>query len=169
MMDVKIHKNSNNQLLSIKGVGYNYQSKQYILKLLNKLTQSAGNVIIQVRRNNYKDSSINKIILDFDSLGISNLKVDKNLFEISFSFNSNKLNDELLQALVDFWFCFEQPSYYFLTNLEELILNQEILLNINLSWKEAVKVSNSYVMFKGIEEDVIWIGKSNKLEFDIFL
>ncbi|GGZ24767.1 hypothetical protein GCM10007049_16460 [Echinicola pacifica] len=166
-MDIKTHKNENNQLLSIKGVDYDYQSKQFILKLLNKLIQFAGNVLIQLRRNNYEDSSIDKLKKEGVSLGVKSLKVDSNLFEISFNFNAAKSKEELLPLIVDLWYCFQQPVYYFFTNEERLEYNNEILLNNNLSWKEVVDLSNSYVMFKGAEEDVIWIGKSDELEFDL--
>lgn len=166
-MDIKTHKNENNQLLSIKGVDYDYQSKQFILKLLNKLIQFAGNVLIQLRRNNYEDSSIDKLKKEGVSLGVKSLKVDSNLFEISFNFNAAKSKEELLPLIVDLWYCFQQPVYYFFTNEERLEYYNEILLNNNLSWKEVVDLSNSYVMFKGAEEDVIWIGKSDELEFDL--
>jgi hypothetical protein len=166
-MDIKIHKNENNQLLSIKGVDYDYQSKQYIFKLLNKLIQLAGYVLIKVRRNNYEHSSIDKLKKEGTSLGIKNLKVDSNLFEISFNFNTAKPKQELLPLIVDLWYCFQQPVYYFFTNEDSLEYNNEILLNNNFSWKEVVDLSSSYVMFKGAEEDVIWIGKSDELDFEI--
>lgn len=166
-MDIIIYKNDNNQLLSIKGFDYDYQSKQYLLKLLNKLIQFAGYVLIQVRRNNYEDSSIDKLKKEGVSLGISSLKVDSNLFEISFKFDAAKSKEELLSVLVELWYSFEQPAYWFFTNEEALENNIEALLNNNLTWKEVVTLSNSYVMFKGIEEDVVWIGKSEELEFHI--
>lgn len=166
-MDIKNHKNENNQLLSIKGVNYDYQSKQYILKILNRLIQSAGYVLIHVKRNNYKHYSIDKIRNEGEFLGITNLKVESNLFEISFNFNHCKSKDELLSVLVELWYCFQQPAYYFFTDEEALGNNNEIILKNNLSWKEVIDLSNSYVMFKGAEEDVIWIGKSDELEFDI--
>ena len=113
-MDIKTHKNENNQLLSIKGVDDDYKSKKYILKLLNKLIQFAGYVLIDVKRNNYQDSSIEKLKNESTSLGILNLKVDSNLFEISFSFDYSESKEELLSVLVDLWYCFQQPVYYFL-------------------------------------------------------
>lgn len=167
MIDIKTHKNENNQLLSIKGVDYDYQSKQYILRLLIKLIQFTGYVLIHVKRNNYKDSAIDKLKKESTALGIINLKVDPILFEISFNFNSSKSKEELLPILVDLWYSFQQPVYYFFTDEKELECHNEVLLSNNLSWKEVVDLSNSYVMFKGAEEDVIWLGKSEELEFGI--
>lgn len=166
-MDIKTHENENNQLLSIKGVDYDYQSKQYILRLLMKLSKCASCVLIHVKRNNYKDSAIDILKKEGTALGITNLEVDSKLFEISFSFNPTKSKEELLPILVDLWYCFQQPVFYFFTDEKQPEHYNKALLNDNLSWKEVVNLSNSYVMFKGAEEDVIWIGKSDDLKFHI--
>jgi len=167
MIDIKIHKKENNQLLSIKGVGSDYSSRQYLIGLLNKLRQFTGYVLIHVRRNNYNDSSIERLKKEGEILGIRNLKIESNLFEISFDFNETEVKEDLLFILVDLWYCFQQPVYYFFLNEENSKLNYKNILNKNLSWKETVELSNSFVMFKGAEEDVVWIGKSDNLEFGI--
>ena len=39
---------------------------------------------------------------------------------------------------------------------------------ITKPWYEIANMVESYIVFKGIEEDVVWIGKSDNLEFKNF-
>lgn len=167
MIDIKIHKNENNQLFSIKGIEYDYSSKMYVLRLLAKLVQSTSSVFIYARRNNYKDSSIEKLKIQQKELGIRNLRIDKKLFDVSFDFNASEASEELLSILVDLWYSFQQPGYCFFLEEEEFTSNYKGLLTGNWSWKQIVDSSNSYVMFRGAEDDVVWLGKSIDLELHL--
>ncbi len=165
MIDVKVHENENNQLLSIKGIDGDFYSKQYILCLIRKLFEQTNYVLIRVKRNNYQDPCIERLRNLGYSLGVKDLEIDSDLFEISFNFNVKESNQTLLLILVDLWYAFEQPNYYFFNTKEDFRLNYERILINNPSWLVITNMTSVYVMFKGAEEDVIWLGKSINLGF----
>ncbi|AQX08381.1 hypothetical protein [Elizabethkingia ursingii] len=69
-------------------------------------------------------------------------------------------NNEILNILPKLWLAFEYLCFRF-TNVK----NNNINDYYRRPWYEITSVIESYIVFKGIEEDVIWIGKSDNLEF----
>jgi hypothetical protein len=62
--------------------------------------------------------------------------------------------------LPSIWFHYQYVSFTFSHNCA-------IKFNIKmLPWYAVTTKVSSYVLFKGAEEDVVWIGKSKELKFD---
>jgi hypothetical protein len=168
MIDIKIHHTEKNQLLSIKGIDLEDDtSKHFFSELLGKLFRRFKYVLVHVSRNNYFDSSIDELVTHEKQLGIKKLAVAPDLFEISFQFDENVEEQKILSILVDLWFAFQHSVYYFLLNKDDLGLYSEKLLKEHFSWKEVTELLDTFVMFRGVEDDVAWIGKSNSLDFEI--
>lgn len=70
------------------------------------------------------------------------------------------INSELISILWRFWHAYEHVIICFLVDEINKI---DITRN---AWYEITEHYKSYVLFKGIEQDVIWVGKSDKLNFD---
>ena len=167
MRKTVIYEKFQNNLCSIKSVKNDYSGSLFLLDLLRDFSNYTNSVIVHVRRNNYITSAIEKLKETDIKLEINELKIDKNLFEVSFWFNNTNLNDEILRIMRDLWFAFEQPAFCFYMNQGQLENNREEIISKNLSWQQITNKSDVYVVFKGAEEDVIWIGKNNKMEYKL--
>jgi hypothetical protein len=157
MKDIKVHNIKN--LMSIKSVEDNLTDRKYFESIVTLLySQASENVSIEASRPNYNiislTAELKSILKDYGELNYSNS-------EISFYVNSIKPN--LLEFLPQIWFAYEHVSLCFFKNVD-------LGLDLGLSrkpWFEITENFSSYVLFKGIEEDTLWIGKSEELEFNI--
>ena len=92
-------------------------------------------------------------ILDNKSVYFDDFK----LFLRCLDLNAFKVN---LDSLIDFYFFFESSTFVFVTNKNDLEPCFDMLTKSNPSWE---CLSNKYrceVLFRGIEEDILWRGKS---------
>lgn len=166
MINLKIHPTFDHQLCSVRGIDESYPGKRYLQKLFHKLFERTGHVLLFARRNNYNFPLLNKIINEEQILGIKNLKISNDLFEVSFCFYETASIFELQDILVDLWFAYEQISILFFVEKSELSEYWLKILNGNLSWNQITNMGTLFILFKGVEEDVAWIGKSRNLEFN---
>lgn len=134
--------------------------------LISELLQHAGFVVVKNRRLSYKSEWLPGI--DFTLIGTEDLKICHDFLELAFSYKKNEREILFVNFLAGMWFDYEQPSFVFFTNLLEFEKNKTELLNKNLSWKEIVSLCSCYVIFKGVEENVIWLGKSSNINFPPF-
>ena len=166
MTNVKVHGKFDNQLLSIKGVDPNYSGKIYLQNVLNVLIQNSHCTLIHVRRNYYEDHNLKRLASQVRNLLVEDIRIEDDLFEISFHFSKDQLTGDVLWILIDLWFSFEQPAFFFLKETGSLEVNYERFLTESLSWSQIANIASSCLMFKSVEEDVVWIGKSSDLSFD---
>lgn len=92
---------------------------------------------------------------------ISNINCNFKSSDFEISFSSANPNKSLFEFLPMIWFAYEHVSFsFFIENEIEFDTKRK-------SWEEITSRFKSYMLFKGAEEDVIWIGKSNDLKFDL--
>ena len=144
-------------LCTIKPVNDTHSDRYYmqaIIKTLLSLTR--GKFYVEVSRENYATTYLKE--------NLKQIMVDNNSFKFSsfeVSFFSDGISEELIEILPQLWFAYEHTAFCF---FEE----NEIGINIKRKpWSEITTNTKSYVLFKGMQEDVIWIGKSNELTFDL--
>lgn len=155
MKEFKSH-NSNN-LISIKSIENNLFDRKYFIELNRKLLfMTSGLVYIQASRPNY--------IFNIDEFRNDDLIIGNQISNCNFNeeicFFIRKDSNNLLNFLTKIWFSFEHISFCY---------TDQDFINFDLkrkSWSEIVKNIESFVVFKGIEDDVVWIGKSEKLSFE---
>jgi hypothetical protein len=157
MKELKIHNNEKGNLLSIKAVENIYSDKNYFIFIISSLfALTKGCFYVEASRPNY---DTNDLVIQLKGILNSNCNFRYTDFEISFW--NTKVEEKLLEFLPVIWFAYEHISFCFFTeNKIEIDIKRK-------SWYEITKGSKSYVLFKGVEDDVIWIGKSNELEFDL--
>lgn len=157
MKELKIHSKEKNNLLSIKPIDDNYLDKNYLISIIRSLfTLTKGCFYVEVSRPNFDTSYL---ALELQSILDRDSGFRYTAFEILFY--SKHINEELLKVLSVLWFSYEHVSFCFLKKSEsEIDLKRK-------SWYEITEKFESYVLFKGVEEDVIWIGKNKKLKFDL--
>jgi len=59
------------------------------------------------------------------------------------------------------WFHYQHVAFSFFRSSGNKFITKV------MSWKDITQKETSYVMFKGAEDDVVWIGKSKELKFDL--
>ncbi|MGH1337216.1 MAG: hypothetical protein ACRBFS_13925 [Aureispira sp.] len=163
MIDFKIHKEE--QLFSIKGISDDSKSHKFFYSLLFNLLKDTGYGLIHTKRNNYETSVIAFFRDKNESQDIKDLKIANDLFELSFYFDNHESGKSILIGMIDLWDAFQHTAYYFFPSEKLLKLNYEKILMNNYSWKEIVTFSSCFMLFKGAEEDVIWLAKSSNLKF----
>jgi hypothetical protein len=72
--------------------------------------------------------------------------------------------EKFLELCNRFWTSFEQPTLI-ASNNSKLLLEKGVKFLLTSHWKDLTKTSSAFVFFKGIEENVLWIGKSSALTF----
>ncbi|WP_207622466.1 hypothetical protein, partial [Niastella koreensis] len=88
-------------------------------------------------------------------------------FEFYLYINIELLNQRVFDLICLIWETYEYPTLIFSKEIDPFLKIKPNKI-INGSWKEVTLLSMSYILFKGIEDDVLWIGKSKDLEFPDF-
>lgn len=157
MRELIIYNKYDNNLCSIKSVDDTHSGTYYMRTIINILLNlTRGKFYVEVSRPNYDTThlkeNLKQIMVDNKSFNCTN-------FEISFL--SDGISENLRDFLPQLWFAYEHTAFCF-------FVENEIAADVKRkSWSEITTNTKSYVLFKGIEEDVLWIGKSNELEFDL--
>ena len=157
MKNIKIHYNENGNLISIKPLEDIYADRQYLISVIDNLfKRTKGCLYIEASRPNFE---VNHIIEKLKTILKHNDSFESNDFRLSFQ--CNEITNELFYILAKIWFAYEHGSISFFPI-------EKINFEINqLAWYDITTYTDSIVMFKGVEEDVIWIGKSDKYEFNL--
>ncbi|OPB93807.1 hypothetical protein BAS10_12895 [Elizabethkingia meningoseptica] len=161
MREIAIDNKYGGNLLSIKSTYKHLRQMEFLLESIFAIlhNQLPGCLFIECSRPtyeyelNYLNDEIKK------SIGDKDIYFFANTFEIRYSDNDFK-NNEILNILPKLWFAFEHLCFRF-TNVK----NNNVNDYYRRPWYEITNVVESYIVFKGIEEDIIWLGKSNNLEF----
>ncbi|HFI4796666.1 TPA: hypothetical protein ACGQK4_002391 [Elizabethkingia anophelis] len=148
-------------LLSIKSPYKHLTQLEFLLEdifsILHK--QQPGCLFIECSRPTY-DYDLNDLNNEIkNSIRDKDIYFSSNTSEIRYSDNDFK-NNEILDILPKLWFAYEHLCFRF-TNVK----NNNINDYYRKPWYEIANMVESYIVFKGIEEDVVWIGKSDNLEF----
>lgn len=155
MLELALYNNEN--LISIKDTkNESCFNSEVFYNILSRIYNNTSfkSIIIKYSRPNFA----NKYILDI--LTNYNIYIDiyndyNQISDFLTFFDHNKF-----ELLTKVWSYFQHTSIYF---IEEDIKEKEIS---NYEWVYITKKYKSYVIYKDIEENVIWIGKSKNLKFD---
>ncbi|MBB2950106.1 hypothetical protein [Sphingobacterium sp. JUb56] len=156
MKEHKIHSNEGGNLLSIKSFENTYSDRNCLINAILNLSEKMGYFYINASRPDYTDSELlsklNLVLNDKKNFIYNN-------FEISFE--GTNLNEEVINLLPLIWFHYQHVAFSFFRSSGKKFITK------GMSWKDITQKETSYVMFKGAEEDVVWIGKSKELKFDL--
>ena len=157
MKEIIVYNNHNANLSSIKSIEDNYSDKSYMHEIMENLYNlTGGTIYIHAIYDNYDLTTITSgISKSIDK--ISNLLHSNNFNEISFE--CDILDYNLYELIKEMWFAYEQMILIFFSNKKEKFDGNKV------SWEKVTLENNCFAIFKGIEEDVIWIGKSENLKF----
>jgi len=162
MKDINYH---GDNLCSIAGIENTFFGKGVIRELLKNLLRESVVVVAEIQRP-YDDAwLLRKKIYDISS-DIQNLKIDSDCFAVSFDYIVKEENEEFIKLFVDLWFSYEQPTFSFFLLKQGQELFNSLIIGKRLSWQKVTEISTLYTLFKSVEEDVIWIGKSKNLGFE---
>jgi len=144
-------------LCSIKPVNDTHSDRNYMQSIINTLFNlTKGKFYVEVSRPNYHTAHLKE---NLKQMMANNKSFNCNNFEISFF--SDGISEELIEILPQLWFAYEHTAFCF-------FVENEIQIDIKRKpWSEITTNTKSYILYKGIEEDVLWIGKSNELKFDL--
>ncbi|MEZ0006277.1 hypothetical protein ABH942_001640 [Flavobacterium sp. 28YEA47A] len=157
MRELIIYSKHDNNLCSIKSVDNTHSGEYYLRAIINTLLNlTGGKFYVEVSRPNYGTTHLKE--------NLKQIMVDNNSFKSSsfeVSFFSDGISEELMEILPQLWFAYEHTAFCF-------FMENEIEVDVKRRpWHEITTNTKSYVLFKWVEEDVLWIGKSNELEFDL--
>lgn len=143
-------------LLSIKSIEDIYADKQYLKMLMYKLfSLTQGLIYIEASRPTYEYDIYDLVDNLTPILSNNNFNFDS----FGLSFKVNEISTNLVDLSPIIWFAYEHVTFcFFKESSTEFNLKRK-------SWNYITSNAISYVMFRGAEDDVIWIGKSDELEF----
>lgn len=157
MKELKIHSNENGNLLSIKHFDKNYSDRNYFISIIESLINLTNGVFYtEASRPNY---DITDLLRQLKGILSDNCNFRNTDFEILFW--CWEMGEKVLGILPTIWDAYEHVSLcFFIENTIEIDIKRK-------PWYEITTRSKSFVLFKGVEEGVIWIGKSNELKFSL--
>jgi hypothetical protein len=166
MSDVLLH---GNNVLSINGITPTIQGRDRLSAIFLGCANVASACFVEARRPNVDEVESVSLAHDLQPR-LFNLQIDITVPEISFECFNDFGSQEMTQLFLSLWFDFEHVSIIFRTDLG---LNKSIdsgLLNLRARtrWDELRRRYPGYILYKGVEEDVIWLRKSDDLMFPTF-
>ena len=155
-----------NVLGSIKSVQENYAGKVFLSRILFQFLDKTNFLRVEAMRANYSLDEVKKLEQQNRSKFRSVIDIEERM---SFSISTSSIDDSVVELLTAIWFAFEQPVFYFLMDVESLVLLQEYLKENIRYYGQIVEKIDSIMLFKSTEEDVIWIAKNKNRDFGINL
>jgi len=156
MKEINYHSSN---LLSFSTINLTYWKDRIIFKKIIETLFRKKNMIYffgQRPENSIFINNINNMNLIY---------YDEKYFDIILSFNkSSDFYIDNLELCTEYWTRYEQAIFLF-SDDRDLIGDKKYLRK---SWKDLVSLSDSFILFKGIEENVTWIGKSELINFPDF-
>lgn len=160
MKEIKIHSKDHGNLLSIAELRDGYEGEKYLASTIQELSiLTGGYVYADLSRPNYDVSA--QIAHLRNALSGHDVTVAKEYFEVTFVYSLSQSNDDLFAIMAKLWFAFEHVSYIFSADKSRI---SDIRRK---SWYEVTSRLTSYMMFKGAEDSVLWIAKSDNLKFNL--
>lgn len=166
MKEIFYYKKYNDLLLSMDSIEDNPEGNRFMSNLFYKFFCESNHVLCISRRlsGNYNNmESIIHNVLEKDN-NIKNIQTKRNYEFVSFYMDFSKnVKNVFFNIFSTLWFSYEQPSFIFIKeNLkrDDLISFQSKEL---FSWQDFTQAVDAYVFYKGSREDVIWIGRSERL------
>jgi len=160
MKEINIHERYGKNLCSIRPFENIYQDHVYLAsKILYLFSLTGGVLHVQVSRPTYEYEP-NEMGRKIKIILKNNMNFDYKSDFFEFSFHCSDFNDELLNMLSKVWFAYEHVTYIFFADRKGGLDVKR------MPWYVITSNAKSFVMFKGAEEDVVWIGKSKELTFD---
>jgi hypothetical protein len=161
MKEIKQH-TADGDLISIASLTNCYGDQRYLALLISSLlTLTSGQVHVWLSRPDY-DYDIEKFVnLLKEAFPKIDLLIKPEYFEVSFVTTAKEIDEQVLAILSKLWFAFQHASFVFSASVNSPFDVKR------RAWYEIVAEVRGFVVFKGAEDDVLWIGKSSDIQFDL--
>lgn len=154
----------NEDLISIASFRPVYGDRVFLYDLFSKILDRSGTLFVRAERpNDYVGSFLEELVKEIPKENIFIIEEDG--FGVSF-WSSSEQGSDSLDNIVKLWYIYEQPVFLFSSFKNNIINNKKKLLSKMLSWKDLLALVPGYIVYRGIEEEVLWIGKSKEYSFD---
>jgi hypothetical protein len=150
-------------LISIKGLEDNFSGRSLFRSIINPLLRIATVVRVECERQNYYSEITDRTIASIGP-NISELETSADGFSIQFNYGIDEDIDVFVQVFSNMWFAYEQPSAIFVC--DDSVMTQ---FPARLSWLQITERLDGFVVFKSVEDDVMWIGKSPTQSFETII
>ena len=167
-MNLEINEHKKN-LISIHPVQLEtWRGKIFFKYFLKKYFERGVYWIIDGRKPEFYEECA-AIILELNSMiaggQIMAIYYDDDVYEpILYIKTDIKLFDAFFEIIYKLWISYEQGAIIVL-NIDWVIPEAKLKDIYNSSWANIADLYESFIFFKSIERDVLWIGKSNSLDF----
>lgn len=167
MKDIKVH---NNILLSIKPIIMDvYYDRQYFKDIIIEYIKISKTIYVGAMRPEQKTKNlienIRKVIPKTDMFISHHRELNEIALFIEITEMNINIQDNVIDIILNIWTIYEQPALVFSINNQFSIEERTLLASNRLSWEKTVNLTSSYMIFKGVEDDVLWISKSSNLVF----
>ncbi len=153
--DLKVHENGNLCSIKFDNIESARQDVLYIISVLNHSNFKYFHVFFSRPISFVPDIVIWNLR---SKIEFNDFYISPNNFELKFWSECGLIDSEYL--LYDLLNIFEHGAIIFTNNL-----SLRKIANIEY-WKNITEMNESIIIFKGVENDVIWLGKSKELNFD---
>ena len=151
MNDIRIHKES---LISIKSIDSDLDGQIHLSNIIQNLFSITGYLYVEASRPNCPMTDIIDLVK-----GLKTNSIDWYLDDFCLMFSLTDSDHIISRTLSKTWFAYEHCIICFFTQ-------KPLRLKKRIPWHEITAGNKSFVMFRGPEEDVVWIGKSYDFDFD---
>lgn len=149
-------------LFSVAGIEDSFGGRSKLRGIVNPLLAFALSFYGEAKRPFFQPSNSLRLVNQMSDM-LERPVLSEDLFSVSFEYAIQQNNDHLLTLLLELWFEYEQPFFCFF----QTSLNPERRITPQMNWKAVVEMEPCLVMFKSVEEDVVWLGKSASIGINI--
>jgi hypothetical protein len=160
MKEIFVYQQYAGNLRPIKSVSNTLSDRNYLIALIEYLFSATGGYLyVEMSRPNWNTDRIKNRLQEISFIS-DGLQMSDEDFELSFSCKEKPLDASFLYLLPEIWFTFEHGVFCFFVDAESPMPTRRS------SWNKITEFASAFVMFRGPEEDVVWIGKSEDLAFN---
>jgi hypothetical protein len=158
-MNIHCEKTHNQRLSSIEDITESSKGKESLKRILYDLFQQNEAILFYGERPNFNESIKSKLE-GKNEFTLENIPIYYDDFKLHFkclNLNDFKMG---LDWFIDFYFFFESATFVFVNQNRDTDSCFNSLIYLKPSWEELSDKYKCEVLFKGVEEDILWRGHS---------
>ncbi len=157
MMNIEGAVSHSSDLCSINEIDHTVRGEERLKTIIKQSIKVGRNVIIYAERPELNPFSVddfcndNPIICEMENFFIDD-------FSVSFGHVFDFIDERVISSLIKIFHTFQFTSYLFVDDTADKEICRNLVSDINATWKDICNTTGGALLFKGVEEDVIWCG-----------
>ena len=167
MENVEIFYHGEN-LCSIGNTNRQELKEEFMCEVLNSFLNLTDMLIVSVFRPNYSTEKLVNLMMEIKPQ-LVDFKIAESSFSLSFLYLKGLNQESIVKIMIELWYNFEQPVFYFLNSNNPLLVDIDLFTQYGKSGLDALMTNSGYMVYHLGAENIMWIGKSSDVLFPLVI